>query len=310
MKTNFKIAWVDDNFSDPEMNPIDRLTRKLVRKNGFTLDVDDLYVEVTGSDFEGLLSKLASEVDLSNSIDLVAVDYQLGGENTGEKIAKKFRDSLPSVDILFYSGKESAENLRNLVAQEHVDNVNCVERKDLVDGAYTVIENIINRSHKISTLRGLVLNSVCEMDHMIREIICKYSQINTNNEDQVKNKAVNLILNSNASSASINRNKLQGVEELLNNSKMMSGKLFSVLEEIKANLELVPAQSSLLDNYRTQVLDLRTSAAHAKEATCDETGQSMLKFKNVEYKRSGIDDICKTIVNHEKNIQSILDGIG
>jgi hypothetical protein len=47
-----------------------------------------------------------------------------------------------------------------------------------------------------------------------------------------------------------------------------------------------------------------------KEVTCDETGQSMLKFKNVEYKRSGIDDICKTIVNHEKNIQSILDGVG
>ena len=46
-----------------------------------------------------------------------------------------------------------------------------------------------------------------------------------------------------------------------------------------------------------------------KEVTCDETGQSMLKFKNVEYKRSGIDDICKTIVNHEKNIQSILDGV-
>ena len=50
--------------------------------------------------------------------------------------------------------------------------------------------------------------------------------------------------------------------------------------------------------------------AHAtKEAFCQTTGQSMLEFKDVEYKRRDIDNICKTIVNHENNIQSILDGM-
>jgi len=308
MKTSFNIAWVDDNLSDPEMNLSSQLSRKLKRKNGFSLNVDDIYQKVTGGDFDTLLSHLANTIDLSNSIDLVVVDYQLGSNTTGVEIAKKFREKLPSTDILFYSGKESANKLRQLIANENVDGINCVGRQDLVDGTYTLIANVINRSHKISTLRGLILNSVCEMDHKIREIICKYSLGNTVQMNTIKDKVVDLI-KPNASQTQRNNLKNQSVEVLLNNKNMMSGKLFSVLEHIKNNLGLSTPQQDLLNSYRLQILDLRTTAAHAKEATCQTTGQSMLKFKRVEYKRGDIDDICTTIVSHENNIQSILNGM-
>jgi len=307
MKTSFNIAWVDDNFNDPAMNPSARLSKKLERKNGFSLVTDDVYAKVTEGDFDTLLSNLAATIDLSNSVDLIVIDYQLGGDNSGEKIAKKFREKLPSADILFYSGEQTAESLRKLIANENVDGVNCVGRQDLVDGAYFVIENIINRSHKISTLRGLILNSVCEMDHMIREILCKYSSANTAQMDEIKNKAIQLIgFRNPAQKTSLESTP---IEDLLNHKNMMSGKLFGVLEIIKSNLGLSSQQQGLLSSYRSKILDLRTTAAHAKEATCQATGQSMLKFKDVEYKRGDIDDICKTIVSHENNIQSILEGM-
>jgi hypothetical protein len=307
MKTRFNIAWVDDNFDDPEMNLVPHLDRKLKRKNGFSLYADDVYNEVTRGDFDALLTSLASTIDLTNSLDLIVIDYQLGGGNTGEKVAKKFREKLPSADILFYSGKVNAEELRRLIASENVDGVNCVGRQDLVEGTYSVIENVINRSHKISTLRGLILNSVCEMDHMIIEILCKYSSDSPENDKEIKRKAVKLI--------APKRQELQGrlerkpVEELLKDKNMMSGKLFSIFEMIKRKLGLSPQQLSLLGVYRPAILDLRTSAAHAKEATCETSGQSMLKFNEVEYKRRDIDGICKTIVSHENNIQSILGGM-
>ena len=305
MKTSFNIAWVDDNLSDPAMNLSPQLTRKLKRKNGFSLIVDDIYNQVTAGDFDGLLSNLAGNIDLSNSIDLVVVDYQLGSGISGVAIAKKFREKLPSTDILFYSGKESADKLRLLIANESADGINCVGRQDLVEGTYTVIENIINRSHKISTLRGLILNSVCEMDHMIREILCKYNSVNAAQMNEIKNKAVQLIGYKNPAQKTTLENS--PIEDLLNHKKMMSGKLFSILGTIKSNLGLSDKQKELLSSYRSEILDLRTTAAHAKEATCQDTGQSMLKFKNVEYKRGGIDGICKTIVSHENNIQSILE---
>jgi len=146
------------------------------------------------------------------------------------------------------------------------------------------------------------------MDHTIREILCKYSSATTAQMDMVKDKIINR-LDKRASQPTKNQMKTQSVEELLNNSKMMSGKLFGALEDIKGNLSLSTQQQSLLSSYRSKILDLRTTAAHAKEATCQTTGQSMLKFKNVEYKRRDIDDICKTIVSHENNIQSILEGM-
>lgn len=308
MKTSFNIAWVDDNFNDPNMNLDRQLSRKLIRKNGFSLVADDVYAKVTSDNIDLVLDHLANTIDLSNSYDLILIDYELGNNTTGEKIANKFRAKLPSTDILFYSGKQNAEDLRQLIADENVDGVNCVGRRDLVDGTYTVIENIINRSHKISTLRGLILNSVCEMDHMIIEIICKYGITGTTETNLVKNKAIELI-NPRATAAQKANLVLRSIEDLLSHKNMMSGKLFSILELIKDNIELSNEQQSLLATYRIDILDLRTTAAHAKEATCQATGQSMLKFKNVEYKRCDIDNICKKIVEHENSIKSILDNL-
>jgi hypothetical protein len=139
------------------------------------------------------------------------------------------------------------------------------------------------------------------MDHMIREIICKYAAISIANDTIVKNKAIELIGG--------NRGMLQrqNIAELLSNKKMMSGTTFAILEAVQNNLGLNTHQLSLLASYRSKILDLRTTAAHAKEATCESTGQSMLTFKNIEYKRDGIDELCKIIVSHEKNILSILN---
>jgi hypothetical protein len=304
MKTSFKIAWVDDNFNDPQMRIASQLSKKLERKNGFTLETEDVYGEVTKGDFDGLLSNLAATIDLSNSVDLVVIDYQLGGDSSGEKIASKFRAKLPSLDILFYSGKENAENLRQLIAGENVDGINCVGRNNLAEGTYTVIENIINRSYKISTLRGLILNSVCEMDHMIREILYKYSAADKTQMGEVKNEAIKTISYNTTQQQKILMGA-KSIEDLLNDKRMMSGKLFSIFEKIKGKLKLSQQQLILLRSYRKDILDLRSTAAHAKEATCMTTGQSMLQFKNLEYKRGNIDEICRKIVKHEKNIHSI-----
>ena len=228
MKTSFNIAWVDDNFNDPEMDLASQLGRKIKRKNEFSLVTTDVYTDVTKGNFDVLLSNLAVTIDLSNSFDLILIDYELGNNITGEKIAHKFRAKLPSVDILFYSGKKSAEDLRQFIANENVDGIYCVGRTNLVEGTYTVIENIINRSHKISTLRGLILNSVCEMDHMIREILCKYSTANAAQMDEIKNKAT-VLVTPKSSQAQKTQMKMQSVEELTKHKQMINGNLIGRL---------------------------------------------------------------------------------
>lgn len=316
MKTDFKIAWVDDNFSDQQMQSSkDLLTRQLIRKNGFSLIADDIFKASVEENFEDILNGIVKVVDSSNSIDLALIDYELskitnksGKQLNGQDIAKQFRDALPSVDIIFYSGKKSAEELRLVLAKANVDCVNCVGRDRLVEGTYTVIENVINRSCKISTLRGLVLNSVCEMDNMIVDILGKYADRGANQQKEIKDKAA-ILIDRNAKASRLTTLKKQTVEELLLNKNMMSGKLFSILYDIKTKLGLSSPQLKLLDKYRNEIMELRTPAAHARETVCPRTDQAMLKFKLVEYKRGDIDDICKTIVKHENNIQEILDVI-
>jgi hypothetical protein len=316
VKTNFKIAWVDDNFSDEQMRgSTDRLTRQLRRKNGFALIVEDIFGESANGNFDEILGGLVSIVDFSNSIDLVVIDYELSDINDksgkrleGQDIAKRFRDALPSVDILFYSGKKTPDELRSILAKASVDCVNCVRRETLVDDAYTVIENVINRSCKISTLRGLVLNSVCEMDNMIVDILCKYADVDAAQNEQIKDKAARLITRTQVPSR-IAALKRKSVKDLLTDKNMMSGKLLGVLEHIQNSLGLSNIQLDLVTKYRSDILDLRTSAAHSKETMCSNTSQAMLQFKSKEYRRSDIDDICKMIVIHERNIKSILDSM-
>ena len=142
------------------------------------------------------------------------------------------------------------------------------------------------------------------MDHIIRTIICSYSATDANKETQIKTEAIRLIAPRRQHERLALQN--QSASELLENKTMMSGRLFGLLDMIKGNLILNQEQLSTLSTYRRDILDLRTTASHAVEATCQTTKQSMLTFKEVNYKRGDIDNICKKIVSHEKNMKSIL----
>lgn len=317
MKTNFNIAWVDDNFSDSQMSSsILRLSRKLSRNNSFRLSTDDVYTAALNGNLDTILGDLASKIDLSNSVDLVVVDYELGDVEdangiklTGEVFAKRFRDALPTVDIVFYSGKKNASELRAILANANVDCVNCIGRSELVDDTYMIIKNVIDRSCKISTLRGLILNSVCEMDDMIVGILTSYY---LSKNSVIRNDFISKVANYAGRNASEKSTLINSaITDLLRHKKIMSGTLFIYLKDIRNDIGLSDEQLSLIDKYQAEILDLRTSAAHAKEDKCKKTGQSMLRNNNTqaEYKKSDINDICKHIVAHENNIKLILSSM-
>lgn len=322
MKTKFKIAWVDDNLSDDQMTiNHGRLARKLKRKNSFSMEVDDIYTRSGNGIFDDILSKIVKEVDSSNSIDLAMVDYELGqitdanGELlTGPQIAKKFRDSLPTLDIIFYSGKKSPSELRNIMARENVDCVSCIDRGTLVDDATSIIEKILHRTYKISTLRGLILNTVCEIDHVIIDILkAHYSNVPPADKDAFCNKIANFIVRNirNATRQQAEKTALLALdlEELLQNKKITSGSLFGYVTDIKLDLKLDTPSTSLFDCYSDEILDLRNTAAHAKEVVCENTGQAMLQNGETSIKHSEIDEICQKIVAHERNFLCILQGL-
>lgn len=322
MKTKFKIAWVDDNFSDDQMSTNrDRLARKLERKNSFSMEVDDIYTLSDEGTFDDILSEIVTEVDSSNSIDLAMVDYELGqvtdahGELlTGPKIAKRFRDSLPTLDIIFYSGKKLPSDLRKIMAEENVDCVSCINRETLVDDATTIIEKILHRAYKISTLRGLILNSVCEIDHLMIDILNEhYSNAGAARKsvfcDRVATYIVQNIRNAGRKQTEKAALLALDLEELLKNKKITSGSLFGYAKNIKSDLKLNATSTPLFDNYSEDILELRNTAAHAKEIVCDTTGQAMLQNGATSIKHGDIDGICKKIVAHEINFLSILQGL-
>lgn len=322
MKTKFRIAWVDDNLTDERMQSATGiLENRLRRKNNFSLDVDDVYFRSSEGKFDEILSEIASVVDSSNSIDLAMVDYELGnildanGELlTGPQIAKKFRDELPTLDIVFYSGKKNPSELRKIMAESNVDCVSCIDREYIANDTTAVIEKILHRSYKISTLRGLILNTVCEIDHVIVDILNEYySNVAPDDKDAFCNKVAGFItrnINSAARKAAEKAELLaQDLEVLLQHKKIMSGSLFIYVEEIKDKLDLDAWSTSLFESYRGDILELRNTAAHAKEAVCDDTGQAMLLNGDTLIKHGEIDEICKKIVAHERNFQNILEGL-
>lgn len=322
MKTNFKIAWVDDNLSDDRMqSATDILGRRLKRKNSFSLEVDDVYSRSGEGKFDKILSEIASAVDSSNNVDLAMIDYELGkisdanGEQlTGPMIAKRFRDALPTLDIVFYSGKKTPSELRKIMAENNVDCVSCMDREYIANDTTAVIEKILHRSYKISTLRGLILNTVCEIDHVVIDILKEYySNVAPADKYAFCNRVADFIVRNirNAARKQAEKTALLALdlEELLQNKKITSGSLFGYVASISGDLNLDAPSTSLFDRYSEEILELRNTAAHAKEIVCSDSGQAMLQNGGTSIKHGDIDGICVIVVAHERNFLSILQGI-
>lgn len=158
MRLEFNILWVDDQPKGVESTRVGLEVR--LRKQGFKLQTQ------FATSVEEAKKFLASDV-YGDHIDLVLMDYDLGGGPKGDVGLTEVRQLFPYKDIVFYSGEVPA--LQKAVAEGNVPGVFCSSRKELLDTIVGVFETLVKKVLDIDHSRGIVMGTTSEIDHFVNE---------------------------------------------------------------------------------------------------------------------------------------------
>ena len=100
-------------------------------------------MEDEGFEFNATLSRSIDDVRekigesvFADEIDLILVDWDLGGQVQGQDVIAAIRDAVPYKDVVFYSAQNPANTLRRLAFEKGVEGIYCASREELVDEVF------------------------------------------------------------------------------------------------------------------------------------------------------------------------------
>lgn len=180
MKLEYSILWFEDDHDSVE-DTIDAIRIHLVEQ-GF-----DLRCDWGNCDAEAMQQKV-SELSRYNPYDLMVFDYDLGSDITGEQLAGTLRSKIWT-EILYYSAYRDFDALAGGMIQNKVEGVFCAARNNLENKLWSIIESQIMRVCDLNNMRGIVLDSMSEIDSAIRKYFGKlYEQANAERKNIVLSK--------------------------------------------------------------------------------------------------------------------------
>ncbi|CAA2144448.1 response regulator [Methylobacterium bullatum] len=159
MNLDIGILWIEDSYSAEEEESL----RRRIQEAGFVARID---VIPNGDGLEDLAQKHT----LFHVYDIILLDYKL--KNTdGDDLAPMIRGLFPSTTILFYSGNEEEDGLRQKIAAKRVEGVYCSHRRRFIERTGSLIDQTARALDRLSGMRGLAMRVVAECDAIMKEAI-------------------------------------------------------------------------------------------------------------------------------------------
>jgi CheY-like chemotaxis protein len=268
VKLQFGLLWIEDNFSEQEEEEI----RTGAADAGFEL-------EITNSKDGSNLESLAEHQAKFHAFDLILLDLKLAGGVLGDQLAPRVRELFRSTPILFYSGSESENDLRNRMAKERIEGVYCAHRVDgtkFTTRAGELIQDYAHTLNRLSGMRGLAMEVVAEVDVICREIILKLAV------GKAEKTAVDFLDKAVCDQSKANLEKfpaLVDVPQRIDHPATDSMKSFALFRELlRKHIASLPngeakdnlsALRSATRDYRESVLHVRNVLGHALETRND-----------------------------------------
>jgi hypothetical protein len=162
MRLDFKVLWVDDQPGavDAQMTAI----AAGMQEEGFEL------VPFKCASLDETRNFLGGDV-FNDEIDLVLVDWDLGGGVEGQDAIAEIRESIQYKDVVFYSANNNAAELRRLAFEAGLEGVYCASRAGLVEEVLGVFESLVKKVLDLDHTRGIVMGATSDIDHLVRESV-------------------------------------------------------------------------------------------------------------------------------------------
>lgn len=156
MRLDFNVLWIDDQ--PQNIRSIQERIKTLILREGF-------HFSSRNATSISEAKKYLDEAVFLDELDLILVDYDLGGEN-GDEALRNIRDRLPYRDIIFYSAVASAD-LKKLAYEQDVVGIYCASRADLVEAFQGIFDMLVRKVVDIDHSRGIVLGATSEIDVVV-----------------------------------------------------------------------------------------------------------------------------------------------
>lgn len=162
MRLDFNVLWVDDQPQRVEAQ-IQAIAKRM-REEGFE------FQPTRSQSIDGVRELIRDSV-FKDEIDLILVDWDLGGNVEGQDVIAVIRDAVPYKDVVFYSARNPANELRLLAFKSGIEGVYCASREDLVEEVVGVFESLVKKVLDLDHTRGIVMGATSDIDYMVNECL-------------------------------------------------------------------------------------------------------------------------------------------
>jgi hypothetical protein len=193
MRLDFNVLWIDDQ---PERvkAQIEAITRHM-QEHGF-----DFFPRQCRT-LEDVAQSLADDV-FDDEIDLVLVDWDLGGGVQGQDAISNIREKIRYKDVVFYSAGKEPKALRQLAFDNDLEGVYCASRELLVEEVLGVFDALVKKVLDLDHTRGIVMGATSDIDHIVGECLdCLHRNASPEEQAALFEKAVKLVRKTLESSA-------------------------------------------------------------------------------------------------------------
>jgi CheY-like chemotaxis protein len=162
MRLDFNVLWVDDQPANLDALIAD--VERQMLKQGFQLNptLCKSIKEVSG--------RIADSV-FTDEVDLILVDWDLGGGEHGQDAISKIRQDIPYKDVVFYSAMTEVTALRSAALQIGLEGVYCATRQGLVDEVMGVFDSLVKKVLDLDHTRGIVMGATSDIDYIARDCL-------------------------------------------------------------------------------------------------------------------------------------------
>ncbi len=162
MRLDFNVLWVDDQ-PNAVGAQITRIKAQMADE-GFNFNptlcesVDRVEALIAGAVFQ-------------DEVDLILVDWDLGGGVHGQDVIERIRQVAQYKDVVFYSAQTAAADLRRMAFERGLEGIYCASREGLVDEVLGVFESLVKKVLDLDHTRGIVMGATSDIDHMIHSCL-------------------------------------------------------------------------------------------------------------------------------------------
>ena len=248
-----------------------------------------------------------------DEVDLVLMDWKLGGGHDGASLARRLRRFFRDTDIVFYSS-ESAVNLRRLIFDQDIDGVYCFNRINLSERTLGLVRAQMRKILDLNHMRGIVMAATSDLDQAMIQCLEILQRIIYPSSKEAFAGDIGAAMAKELRRKADKIDKMVGkgqLEKLLYDPNFGAALRLAILKaEIKKLADRIDEIHLIenLDRYHTEVITPRNDFAHRRATVKD--GVLILEGRDQPFDQDGMIALRLKLLAHSDNLRALLSLLG